>query len=73
MLQARVDVDVLRLSKDKKNVTTNMISVLFGKELLGIKMSNGMLVSKVMTHIVNTDLKQQQSRCLTSFLLDMKI
>lgn len=43
-----MDLDVLRLNKDKKKVATNMISMQFGKDLLGIKMPNGALVSKVM-------------------------
>lgn len=48
-LQALVDADVLRLTKKKKKVITNMISMQFGKELLGIKVPNGVLVPKVMT------------------------
>lgn len=53
--QALGDVDVLHLTKEKKKVTTNMISMQFGKELSGVKMPNKVLVPYVMTWIINID------------------
>lgn len=58
-LQTLVDADELRLNKEKKKVTTNMISMQFWRDLPGVKMLNRVLVSKVMTRIVNTDSSHQ--------------
>lgn len=68
-----MEADVLRLNKEKKKVTTNMMLIQFRKDLPGVKMPSGVLAPKVMTKIVNIDSDHQQYIGLISILFGQGI
>lgn len=63
-IQALVEARVLCLNDEKKQVTTNVVSVQFGKVLLKVGVSNGAMIPKVIVRIINVDPHHHQAHGL---------